>query len=109
MVLPIVLITLVVLLIVVILCCFLYCLFSKDPLDPEEYMREFIPEDIEVTAHLTRATDGYINKIFNVRNLEKIDPTKTPIYIQHGLGASSNCFLINGRKHSVAIILADRG
>lgn len=88
-------------------CCYFCCCRAQHP--PIEALKEYIPTDLLFDVYEVKTTDGYILELFRVRNPVTINESWKPVYLQHGLGAAANQWLINGRNQSLGLILADQG
>lgn len=57
-------------------------------------------------SHLVETEDGYILKVHRIykKNPKKVKP---PVFLQHGLFASSGDFLLTGKYKALAFLLAD--
>ena len=96
--------------IVLLLTCFIYCCCCTGPVKEQfQYFLEFVPEGYTAKKYKTHTSDGYIISLYNLRSDTNYDPNRVPIYIQHGLGATSLCWVMPGENKGLGPILADRG
>lgn len=58
-------------------------------------------------AHQTETDDGYILKIHRI--IPKFPNGKEPVFIMHGILATSADFLVTGSNVSIAYLLSDHG
>jgi pimeloyl-ACP methyl ester carboxylesterase len=66
--------------------------------------------DTEAETYLVTTEDGYINKLFRLRNLKAQEDKETAaVMLFHGFLDSGDSFCVNGREKSPAFILADAG
>lgn len=60
----------------------------------------------KIEAHLVDTEDGYVLKVHRMyrKNPKKVKP---PVFLQHGLFASSGDFVLTGKSKALAFLLAD--
>lgn len=73
---------------------------------PEIVKRQGYP----IESHHVTTTDGYILTIFRIPygKIKNSSKNKKPVFLQHGLGSNSCCF-VNRKEKSLGFILADQG
>lgn len=83
--------------------------FRKISNCPTSLIEELIENDFNLEVHEVSTSDGYILKLFRLRNLKTFNNSKKPIFMQHGLGSTSATFLMNEREVAPAKLFADKG
>lgn len=63
----------------------------------------------ELHDHWVTTDDGYIVNLVNLKPLNDTAGQKPVVLLAHGLADSSDAWLLNGRKKSLAFILSDAG
>ncbi len=82
------------------------CSLALPSLTPKTTVAEYLAEvNIPFENHYVTTVDGYI---LNVHRLPNPNATKT-VFLQHGILASSWCWLINDPRYAPAVMLYKRG